>query len=264
LPTLRIVTINLLNGPFGAPRWEERRVLLAQELDDLRPDVVALQEVSLREGNAAWLADRLGGYNVSMCPRTGPRAIQEAIAVLSRVPVARHVTLDLEGQFRVAQAVELVVEGKMLVVANGHFYWWPGESPERERQVRMFLDWLGARWPGEAIVACGDFNGTPKSRAIRLMLEHFTSAHAARHGGEPEYTCPTPLVLPASPLRALAQRALDWIRGRRPWRGTLDYIFVNDRLRVLDCDPVLNQPSPHDPTLYPSDHFGLAASLQWD
>jgi endonuclease/exonuclease/phosphatase family metal-dependent hydrolase len=48
----------------------------------------------------------------------------------------------------------------------------------------------------------------------------------------------------------------------KPWRGTLDYIFVNDRVRVLECDVTLNQPSPSDPTIYPSDHFGLTATLE--
>jgi endonuclease/exonuclease/phosphatase family metal-dependent hydrolase len=46
------------------------------------------------------------------------------------------------------------------------------------------------------------------------------------------------------------------------WRGTLDYIFVNDGVNVKACDVVLNKPAPHDPTLYPSDHFGLIATLE--
>ena len=43
------------------------------------------------------------------------------------------------------------------------------------------------------IVAVGDFNGMPETPAIALMRERFTSAYAAIHGQEPEYTCPTPL-----------------------------------------------------------------------
>jgi endonuclease/exonuclease/phosphatase family metal-dependent hydrolase len=46
------------------------------------------------------------------------------------------------------------------------------------------------------------------------------------------------------------------------WRGTLDYVFVNEHVGVHDCRVILNQPAPHDPTLYPSDHVGLAATLE--
>jgi hypothetical protein len=31
---------------------------------------------------------------------------------------------------------------------------------------------------------------------------------------------------------------------------------------VVDCRVILDRPSPDDPTLYPSDHLGLAATLE--
>ena len=49
-----------------------------------------------------------------------------------------------------------------------------------------------------------------------LMRQHFTSAYAAHNGEEPPFTCPTPL-------------SFDW---EKPWRGTLDYLFVNHHLRI--------------------------------
>jgi hypothetical protein len=36
---------------------------------------------------------------------------------------------------------------------------------------------------------------------------------------------------------------------------------VDPHLAVRDCQIILNQPSPTDPTLYPSDHVGLFATL---
>lgn len=42
----------------------------------------------------------------------------------------------------------------------------------------------------------------------------------------------------------------------------LDYIFINQHWRVKDCQLILNQPSPDNRYLYPSDHFGLAADLE--
>ena len=266
MPTLKLVTLNILND---RSRWPQRRSILAAQLAELQPDVIALQEVTLPDNNAQWLADQLGGYALHFSPKTGGKGDKEGIAILSRHPIERAATLDLQTQSRVAQLVEINYNAHSLVVANAHLFWWPGESNERNQQVCLMLDWLKAYAPDRAVVVCGDFNGTPESTAIRLMRQRFTSAYAARHGHEPEYTCPTPLVVDQpirnardvlrSMRRVIIKLAAD--RTFKPWRGTLDYIFVNHRVRVLDCDVTLNKPAPNDPALYPSDHFGLMTTL---
>ena len=265
MPTVKIVTVNILND---LSRWHERRSLLADGLARLQPDLVTLQEVTLPENNAQWLADQLG-YRVHFCPKAGDKRDKEGIAILSRVPVEREATLDLHGQNRVAQLVQANIEGQPLILANAHLYWQPGESVERTRQVRLMLDWLSDIPTETAIVVCGDFNGTPNSAAIRLMRERFASAYAARHSREPDYTCPTPLKRHGPPslrdvVRGIGGRILTLAVNHtiKPWRGTLDYVFVSERIRVIDCDVVLNCPAPHDSTLYPSDHFGLAAMVE--
>ncbi|MBD2777952.1 endonuclease/exonuclease/phosphatase family protein [Iningainema tapete] len=40
------------------------------------------------------------------------------------------------------------------------------------------------------------------------------------------------------------------------------HIFVNQHIQVRDCQIILNQPAPSSSTLYPSDHFGIAAVLE--
>ena len=42
----------------------------------------------------------------------------------------------------------------------------------------------------------------------------------------------------------------------------LDYIWVRGAIRVVDCRLVFDRPDPADPTLYPTDHLGLAAHLE--
>jgi endonuclease/exonuclease/phosphatase family metal-dependent hydrolase len=264
VPPFKVVTINILND---RSRWKERGALLAQGLAELRPDLIALQEVTFfrRGGNTAqWLADQLGDYTVHLCAKTGLLANIEAIAILSRLPVEAHMTLDLRTQNRTAQAVRVSIDGRAVVFANGHYYWRPGESRKRDAQIRLLLDWLSKFPPETAIVTCGDFNGIPESAAIKLMNERFKSAHMVCHACEPEYTCPTPLARRANLFRTFAIYMLGVMANRtfKPWHGTLDYIFVNERVRVLNCEVVLNQPAPHDARLYPSDHFGLAATFQ--
>jgi len=127
------------------------------------------------------------------------------------------------------------------------------------------LEWLSDLSPNTSIVACGDFNGTPDSSAIALMRRSFVSAHAARHGREPDSTFPTPLFFGRRPLRAAVTRGFLRLFTNRPgesWRDTLDYIFVSSHIRVVECDVILDRPAPGDAGLYASDHFGLAATLE--
>jgi hypothetical protein len=42
----------------------------------------------------------------------------------------------------------------------------------------------------------------------------------------------------------------------------LDYIWVRGPIRVTDARLVFDRPDPDDPTLYPSDHVGVAARLE--
>jgi endonuclease/exonuclease/phosphatase family metal-dependent hydrolase len=246
-------------------RWKQRRSLLAQGLAALAPDLVALQEVQLPENPAGWLADQLGFTNVFLSPKLGHAARHEALAVISRLPFESTDVLDLGGQGRIAQRLSLNIGGSSTYVVNGHFYWQPGESLPRLRQVERLLDWL-QRLPGDPpCIVCGDFNGTPETQAIQRMRRHFRSAYATVHGQEPEYTCPTPL--PRSPW-SVTRTFLGFFLLIRPqhlqfgWRGTLDYIFVDPRLGVTECRVVLDQPSPADARLFPSDHFGLFAEIE--
>jgi endonuclease/exonuclease/phosphatase family metal-dependent hydrolase len=260
---IRAATINILND---SSRCAERRTLLTQGLAELSPDLIALQEVSnpLGESTAHWLAGELGGYSVLVCPKAGWSRKREGIAVLSRLPVEGHETLDLGGQERVAQFVRVRAGGRPVVLVNGHYYWPVGAHRAQVKQVGRVLDRVKALDAGTTVIACGDFNATPGSRAIALMRQTFASAHQARHGREPDFTCPTPLIS-GGRLRRLATRGLLGlfsIQFSDIWRGTLDYIFVSPDVRVLGCGVFLDKPSQDDPTLYASDHLGMAATLE--
>jgi endonuclease/exonuclease/phosphatase family metal-dependent hydrolase len=260
---VKILTLNLLND---LSRWDERKNLIAQGVQDLQPDLIALQEVKLPLNTAQWLADCIGGYTVHLCPKTGRAKHHEGIAIMSRLPVDGEAHLDLQGQGRVAQYVRLKINDRRLIFANTHLYWEPGESKERLKQVERLLEWLRTT-PADAAIVCGDFNSEPHHAATKRMRKHFSSAHQTSHGKEPDYTCPTPLTSKRNKVEQLARdvrhKMLNFVaRQNSSWRGTLDYIFVNDGVNVKACDVVLNKPAPHDPTLYPSDHFGLMATLE--
>ena len=172
--------------------------------------------------------------------------------------------LDLGSQQRTAQFLRVRAGERLVVFVNGHYHWLPGAHAARVRQVERVLDRVKGLGPETAVVACGDFNSTPGSPAIDLMRRTLVSSHEARHGREPDYTCPTPL-RSGQRVRGAVTRGLLRLFSNRPcdsWRGTLDYIFVSPDVRVVECRVFLDRPSPDDPTLYASDHLGLAATLE--
>lgn len=259
--SINIVTINIL---VDLSHWKARRDLLAAGLSDLNPDLVALQEVQLPHNPAEWLARQLGMQHCFLSSKTGFEASREGLAILSRWPFSTQSTLDLQGQQRVAQRVQVEIDSQALILANTHLYWQPGNSAARLKQAGSLIRWLMPFSSDFPVVICGDFNGTPETTALAVMRQHYRSAYAAIHGREPDYTCPTPLPRSTwSTLRTL----LGFFLLLRPqqlrlqWRGTLDYIFVNQLIHLNDCRVVLDQPSPRDARIYPSDHYGLFANL---
>lgn len=265
--TLSLLTLNIL---ADLSCWQQRKELLVEGIEKLAPDVIALQEVHLSEGfiqpnPAEWLAEQFNYTQLALCPKTGRAASFEGLALLSRLPILENFCLDLQSQQRVAQIAAFSWENQKLILANCHLFWQPGESPERLRQVERLLKHLDSI-PGKPyLIVCGDFNGEPHTQAIQLIRQRFRSAHVEAHGVEPDYTCPTPL---KRSTWSLLRTMLHYITVMRPsqmrlnWRGVLDYIFVDPRLRVIECRVVLDQPAKNDPRLYPSDHFGLFARLE--
>ena len=231
----------------------------------MQPDLVALQEVSLVNDNAAWLAGQLGFDHLYLSPKRGPDSHKEGIAILSRLPIEAQDTLDLLGQGRVAQCIQVTDSAQTVFFANGHLFWQPGNSQARLQQVERLLAWLDEFRGDHPVMICGDFNGTPDTQAIQKMYQRYRSAYVHIHGTEPVYTCPTPLTRSLlSQLRTLRSYFV-YLRPQHInpfWRGTLDYIFVDPSIQVSDCQIILNKPAPNHPNLYPSDHFGLYANLK--
>jgi endonuclease/exonuclease/phosphatase family metal-dependent hydrolase len=273
MPTFSLVTINILNDLY---LWKQRGILLVEQLAGLDPDLIAMQEVSLRRGasNAHWVADQLNQrrddldqvspYEVYLCPKTGFYKDKEALAILGRFPIKNHECLDLQSQNRVAQVVTFQLNDTKLLLVNGHFFWQPGISESRQHQIELLLDFLDIQPIDQPVIVCGDFNGVPGSPAIERMRRYFDSTHNIVNKREPEYTCPTPLPKPKRiQLRTLIMCLVSMRSKPDPeWRGTLDYIFVDPRLQTQDCRVVLNEPADDNPDIYPSDHFGLWAMIK--
>ena len=243
---LHAATLNLRNL---ADRWEERLPLLLADMAALQPDVIGLQEVvyPLQQ-------DRLLG--------AASEARYEAFRGWAGRPEygnsllvrAGHTIGDLErvelGRDRAAHRVRLgFVLGASIVFAVTHLHHLVPDDAVRDEQTARLLDWLETGPRADGLVVVGDFNADPAEPAYaRMVRAGFRSAFAEANGHEPEVTWPSGLKGPA----------ID--EDGEP--GCLDYVWVRGDIRVASARLVFDRPAVDDPTLFPSDHFGIAAQLE--
>lgn len=236
---LRVVTFNIWHD---AGNWPLRLELITNVLRAANPDVIALQEVlqDSRKGlpnQAETIAAALGGYSVHFMS-TSPEgaANRYGNAILSRLPVLAVDTVKLEpiNDYRTAIRLRVEAGGRPVDIVNTHLAYQADAGPVRAQQIRGLLDWL----PKDEVplVLMGDFNAP---------LDEAALAPIAIHGLDP-----------ALPPGA-ADTTLVVSRGHQP--RVIDHIFADPRdFAVRDARRIADQPVNGE---YPSDHFGVAATL---
>jgi endonuclease/exonuclease/phosphatase family metal-dependent hydrolase len=256
-----------LSGWTGRDGHLEMRLdLVAQALQALAPDVVALQEASWsrRRGEvAARLAERLGWnhvyapssmrlFGVAWFNRAAASAMDfaEGPAILSRFPIVRSEAFKLPQcgwrlDPRVLLAADLATPAGVLRVFSTHI---SGHHCQAEAVAALIRE----RRSDTPAVLMGDFNAVESSPAItRLVassgaIDVFRTAHPEASG----FTVYQPVM--ASERRA--SRRIDYIflvPGR-----TFSGEVVGSRV-VIDTPVQL----PSGRALWPSDHYGVLADL---
>ena len=244
---LTVATLNIRNI---ADRWPERLPLLLADMAALQPDLMGLQEVIF-----AVQQDRiLGAAGAARYEafRGWAGRPEYGNAVLVREPLrgrdGERVDLDHK---RSAQLVRVALAGRAeLRFVATHLHHEVPDEAIRDRQAAALASWLdGGPGTGDApTVVVGDFNAEPVEPAYRRMVAAgFRSASVEANGGEPAVTWPSGIQAPG----------MD--EDGEP--GCLDYIWVRGPITVQSCQVVFDRPAVDDPTLYPSDHFGLVASI---
>ncbi|MFJ8107306.1 endonuclease/exonuclease/phosphatase family protein [Streptomyces sp. NPDC096132] len=184
---MRVVTWNLW-WRFGP--WRERQKAILAVLRDLRPDVVALQEVWAAadgENLAEWLAADLG-LHCAWAPSPAPERWRRRIAasdsdgvdignaVLSRWPVTEQETLLLPAppelaDGRLALYTRLATGSYDIPFFTTHLTSTLGASAVRREQVTALAEFV-SRWTGDTPhppIVTGDFNAWPDSDEVRLF-----------------------------------------------------------------------------------------------
>jgi endonuclease/exonuclease/phosphatase family metal-dependent hydrolase len=266
-----VVTLNMLDD---LSRWDARREVMLTQMNALRPDIVALQEVADHKGEstAQWLADQLNQQDEPPDPgyQVFPMLVeekyqQENLAILSRWPIKRNENVPLEDENHVAQFASVRVDDFTIFLVNVLFYHEDEKGSDIEPdQVEQLLDFLDGQSYKPPVLICGDFGCTPDSAPIQTMLKYFDSAHRQVHDREPDYTYPTPLP------QSWQNQLVGWLesafsnhqKNDEVLRITLDYIFADPRFTIHGCQLAFNQPSEDNEDIYASDHFGLYAQLK--
>jgi endonuclease/exonuclease/phosphatase family metal-dependent hydrolase len=242
---LLAATLNIRNI---ADRWGERLPLLLADMAALQPDVIGLQEVVF-----AAQQDRLLGASgearyEAFRGWAGRPEYGNAILVKDGFRAADAERLDL-GMNRSALWLPITAQdGARFAFVVTHLHHLVPDEAAREGQARALLEWLSGKSEPEAIIVVGDFNAEPSEPAYARMAEAgFRSAHLEANGAEPAVTWPSGIQAPGMDTDG------------EP--GCLDYIWVRGPMTVESCQVAFDRPAVGDPTLYPSDHLGLAARL---
>jgi endonuclease/exonuclease/phosphatase family metal-dependent hydrolase len=252
MTSLLVATLNLRNI---ADRWAERLPLLLADFAALQPDVIGLQEVVYPLGQDRLLA--AGGASRYEIRRSWAGRPEYGNAILVRERLADRLGPELVthrtdlGWNRSVHCVDFAFgdgDGDdTLRLVNTHLHHLRADTGMREEQAGRLLDWLAGLPETSATVALGDFNAEPEEPAIaRIEGAGFRSAFREATGADPDHTFPSGIVAPMTdPGRPIC----------------IDYIWLAGAVRATSARVVFDRPSASDPTLYPSDHIGLAAEV---
>ena len=242
--SIRVLTLNLC---YNNGRRQERFPLILDTLLTESPDVIGLQEVCLPIQQAEVIADALNGqtehpYRVFTGQKWG-EDLDEGIAMLSRLPVRVYEHTNLPETSRLAQRLQIMINGQSVDIVNTHLHHRPWfEETIRLPQMQHILRWMFERVGDYRWILMGDMNAAPTSSTIQAAVQHLTSVL-------PEGTITFP-----APLRA-REYASDLALQ-------IDYVLYDaSRLQLVNSAVIARQTHPQDPTLSASDHYGVAAEF---
>ena len=243
---LLVATMNILNL---ADRWSERLPLLLADMAALQPDLIGLQEVVYPMQQDRLLGASGEGRYEAVRGWAGRPEYGNSLLVKAPLVATDVDRLDL-AHGRSAHRVRLALPGgSSLAFAVTHLHHPPDALDVRRSQVEALLPWLDASPAHDALIVVGDFNADPREPAYECMRDAgFRSASVEANGAEPAVTWPS----------GLQAEAMD--TDGDP--DCLDYIWLRGSVVAEAARLVFDRPAPGDPTLYPSDHLGVAATVR--
>lgn len=235
---LRVLSYNIHHGQGNDGVFDLERI--ARLIEELDPDLVALQEVDQGTGRAAGVlqADELARLT-GLHGRFG-RAIEYdggeyGEAALSRLPILETRRLGLpaapEHELRCALLLRLAPAGEELLFLATHLDH-TREHGDRVAQMGAILAGLAAE-PRTPVILVGDLNCQPGSPPLALLGPEWLDAPLAAGADQPTYPAVGPeiridhvLVRPAARWRVLEARVIpeELVSDHRPLLVVLELL----------------------------------------
>lgn len=242
---LHVATLNILNL---ADRWFERLPLLLADMATLQPDLLGLQEVVYVMQQDRLIGAAGEGHYQAIRGWAGRPEYGNSLLVREPLVATDADRLDLGLDRSAQRAVVALPGGSSVLVVVTHLHHLGPDEVARDGQTAAIVAWLESASAADATILMGDFNADPaEPTPRRLRAAGFRSAYEEANGAEPAVTWPSGLQAPAMDTDGDPE--------------CLDYIWVRGAARVESARLVFDRPDPQDPTLYPSDHLGIATIL---
>ena len=262
---LKIMSFNIryAGAPDGEQRWEKRKKLVVDRIQQFSPDLLGIQECQDNH-QAAYLQDRLPGYSW-----VGRRREGEAHIALEMTPIlyrtARFKAI-CSGHFwlsetpgvpgskswgsalpRITTWIELharKTEGLSFLFFNTHFD--HESSLAQVQSARLLRKKIRSLAGSSPVILTGDFNVPRHTRPFQILLE-----------------------TPETRVPGLADSFRSFKDNHRKPLGSfhgfgtvdppvfIDWILISTTFTVLHADIDM-----HDSPLYPSDHYPVLAVVQ--
>lgn len=236
------VDVSLLtyNVWFGAHMFEERRVALLAELERRKLDVICLQEVTKELLDVLIDQSWMTRYTCSDI-----ELVQTYdVVILSKLPLRRLSTLPLPTQMGRRLLVAELACG--LSIGTVHLESMKQSTQPRAAQLREIQPALAAL--GDAVL-CGDMNFQPSDEVETAALDPAFVDVWPTLSDDPGYTADSQI----NKMRFELKPTLS--------RKRIDRVFLHSsRWKASSIELVGTEPIDIDGT-FPSDHFGLAATL---
>lgn len=246
-PGMTMVTFNLHHDRED---WPARRKVILRELQALRPDAIALQEVIQKphvRNQAAWLARRLG-YDYQFVSADPPGRLKRyGNALLTRRPVlARSERLLAPlGDYRTVAHLRIEVDGQPVNVYATHLNERADDSGSRIRgeQVADLLRFIADTSAGAPVVIAGDFNALVDAGDLSALRQHYGDSFGSVHVND------------VSAVSTLNRHYFE-----QPSR--IDHVFFQqDKLLAREARILFDK--PYAEGRWASDHYGVWTRLQF-
>lgn len=197
-PLRELSVASLLLPSQDDPAWEQRRDQIVRVLDELQPDVVAVQQV-LQQGRrnpACWLAIRLR-YSCDFVTADPPsQPARHGSAMLSRLPINEDgvTLLHPQGRYSAAGMMRVALGAGEVNIYVARLRPDPDSAGNRQHQANDLLAWIAATADGHPSLVAGDFSAAssevvsvlpgfqPSRRNPSARIEKSNAANGGSHG----------------------------------------------------------------------------------